>query len=126
MQLALKTIAIFLLACRLIVINNAFAHPDHDHVLNKEQAILRAASVVESLVVKGKSIEGEKLDDSWKQATMSGACKKPPEYFLISFSNRTAGKVLYVLLTISGKYLRANFDGDFADLTFSPYPVQRC
>ena len=126
MQLVLMTISIFLLACQLIVINNAFAHPGHDHVLNTEQAILRAASIVESIVEKGKLIKGEKLDDSWKQATMSGACKKTPEYFLISFNNRTAGKVLYLMLTISGKYMRANFDGNFAELIFSSYPVQSC
>ena len=78
MQLVLKTISIFLLACQLIVINYAFAHPGHDHVLNTEQAILRAASVVESIVEKGKSIKGEKLDDSWIQATMSGDCNPPP------------------------------------------------
>jgi len=126
MQLSLKTAPIFLLGFHLVVLNYVFAHPGHDHVLNKEEAISKAASVVESLVKKGKSIQGENLDGSWKQVATSGTCKKNPEYFLISFNNRSAGNVLYVMLTISGKYVRANFDGHFAELMFSPYPVRSC
>jgi len=60
------------------------------------------------------------------QATDSATCKETPELYLISFDKQEAGKTLYILLTSAGKYLRANFDGQFADLTFSPYAVQSC
>lgn len=57
---------------------------------------------------------------------MKALIKETPEFYLIAFDNRQVGKTLYILLTSAGKYLRANFDGQFADLTFSPYPVQSC
>ena len=106
--------------------NDAMAHPGHDHVLNEKQAISRGKAIVSSLIRKEEIIEGERINESWNQATNSATCKETPEYYLIAFDNRTAGKTLYILLTNAGKYLRANFDGQFADLIFSPYPVQSC
>lgn len=104
----------------------AVAHPGHENVLSTEQAILRGKAIVRSLVDKGESLNGEKLDAVWLQATDFAGCKETPEYYVIAFDNRTAGKTLYILLSVVGKYLRANFDGQFADLTFSTYPVQSC
>ena len=126
MNSILKTLLIFLLAFQLIVFTDTSAHEGHDHEASKEQAIARAASVVASIVDGEKSIEGETLDESWKQATKAATCKETPQFYLISFNNRAAGRTLYLLLTSAGKYMRANFDGHFADLTFSPYPVQSC
>lgn len=126
MNSILKTFSISLLAFLLIVFTNTSAHEGHDHELSKEQAIARAASAVASIVDKVELIEGELLDDGWKQATNAATCKETPQFYLISFNNRTAGKTLYLLLTSAGRYMRANFDGHFADLTFSPYPLQSC
>lgn len=126
MKSIIKAISILLLAFQWFAANGVMAHPGHDHELTKEQAILRARAVVSSLLEKQKSITGELLDESWKQATDTATCEETPEYYLISFDNRQVGKTLYVLLTSAGKYLRANFDGQFADLIFSPYPVQSC
>ncbi len=89
-------------------------------------AIPRARAVVSSLLEEQKSITGELLDESWKQAANTATCNETPEYYRISFDNRAVGKTLYILLTSAGKYLRANFDGQFADLIFSPYPVPSC
>jgi len=121
-----KTFSIFLLALHLIVFTNASAHEGHDHELTREQVISRATAVVSSLIVKEKKVAGEMLDESWNEATNTATCKETPEHYLISFGNRAAGKTLYILLSSAGRYLRANFDGNFADLTFSPYPLQSC
>ena len=126
MTTILKLLSIFLLACQLLGPGIAVAHPGHDHVLTEKQAILRGKAVVSSLVRKEKPVNGEILDESWIQATDTATCKETPEYYLIAVDNRTARKTLYLLLTSAGKYLRANFDGQFADLTFSAYPVQSC
>ena len=122
----LKSLSVFLLTYQLIGFSSAFAHPGHDHVLTEKQAILRGKAVVSSLIRKEELVKGEQLDESWEQATDSATCKETPEYYLIAFDNPAADKTLYILLTSAGRYLRANFDGQFADLTFSPYPVQRC
>lgn len=95
-------------------------------MLTKKLAILRGKAIVSYLIRKEELINGEKLDESWEQVTDFATCKETPEFYLISFDNHAAGKSIYLLLTASGKYLRANFDGQFADLTFSPYPVQSC
>ena len=121
-----KTFSICLVAFHLIVFTDTSAHEGHDHELTKEQVILRATAVVSSLVKKQESVSGEVLDESWIEATNGITCKDTPEFYLIAVNNRAAGKTLYLLLTSVGKYLRSNFDGHFADLTFSPYPLQSC
>jgi hypothetical protein len=121
-----KSFSIFLFAFQLIVFTDTLAHEGHDHELSKEQAIERAASAVAAIVDGERAIEGGTLDDSWKQAANTATCKETPQFYLISFHNRAAGRTLYVLLTSVGKYMRANFDGHFADLVFSPYPLQSC
>lgn len=126
MTISTVTSAITLPAFLWLTCSNAFAHPGHEHELTKEQAILRAKAIVTSLVESQKSVSGEKLDESWIEATKNATCRETPELYLISFNNHAAGKDLYLLLSSAGKYLRANFDGVFADLTFSPYPVFDC
>ena len=106
--------------------DGAFAHPGHDHVLTTEEAISRAATVILSLVDKKKKIAGATLDESWISAADSATCKKNADFYLIAVSNPRERKILYLLITSTGKYLRANFDGTFADLTFSPYPLHSC
>jgi len=126
MTTILKSLSSLLLACQLFGPGIAIAHPGHEHVLNEKQAILRGEAVVSSLVRKEQPVKGVILDESWIQATATVTCKETPEYFLIAVDNRNARKTLYLLLTSAGKYSRANFDGLFADLTFSPYPIQSC
>lgn len=115
-----------ILSLQFLVAGNATAHPGHENVLSTKQAILRAKAVVRSLVKKGEPISGQNLDESWLQATDLVHCKETPEYYLVAFDNRETGKTLHVLLKVDGKYLRANFDGHFADLAFSSYPVLSC
>lgn len=122
----LKALSIVLLAFQWCGSGSASAHPGHEHVLTKEEALSRAATVVLSLVDKHKKIAGEILDDSWIMAADSATCEGTPDFYRIAVNNRQAGKTLYLLLTSTGKYLRANFDGHFADLTFSPYPLYSC
>ena len=121
-----RSVSIVLPAGQLFGSGSSFAHPGHEHVLTEKLAVLRGKAVVSSLIRKKELIRGETLDESWEQVTDSATCMETPENFLIAFENRQVGKTLYILLTSTGKYLRANFDGQFADLTFSPYPVQSC
>lgn len=116
----------FVICLHLAVATGAAAHPGHENVLSTKQAILRGKAVVRSLVRNGESIKGQILDQSWLQATDFVDCKETPEYYLIAFDNAPMEKSLYILLTVTGKYLRANFDGHFADLAFSSYPVLGC
>ena len=102
------------------------AHPGHENVLSMTHAIMRGEAIVRSLIDKGESLNGKKLDKNWLQATDNASCKETPEYYLISFDNREAGKTLYILLSGACKYRRANGEGQLADLTFSPYPLQSC
>ena len=95
-------------------------------MLNEKLAIIRGKAVVSSLVGEQEPVNGEILDESWVRATGNASCRETPEYYLIAFHNRLADKTLYILLTSAGKYLRANFDGHFADLAFSSYPVLSC
>jgi len=122
----IRTTSILVICLQLLAGASAVAHPGHEHVLTEKQAILRGKAVVSSLIRKEEPVNGEILDESWQQATDTATCKETPEYYLIAVDNRTARKTLYLLLTSAGKYLRANFDGQFADLTFSAYPVQSC
>jgi hypothetical protein len=122
----IRTTSIFAICLQLLAGASAIAHPGHEHVLTEKLAILRGKAVVSSLIRKEEPVNGEILDESWQRVTDSAACRETPEYYLIAFDNRQAGKTLYILLTSAGKYLRANFDGQFADLIFSPYPVQSC
>ena len=72
----LKTASVILLGFAAIVPGGMLAHEGHDHALTPEQSILKAASDIESIIDDGKLIDGQRLDDSWKQVTKSGVCKK--------------------------------------------------
>jgi len=126
MKSIIASVSVLLLALQWFGSVPVFAHPDHDHVLTEKQAILRATAVVKSLVSKQEPVAGEVLDASWTEASNLITCKDTPDYYLLAVDNRAARKTLYLLFTSAGKFLRANFDGHFADLTFSPYPVQSC
>jgi len=122
----LNNLFIVLLVIHCFATYEVMAHPGHDHELTKEQAILRGSAVVSSMVDESTLVNGEVLGDSWKQASESATCKETPEFYLITIANRNVEKTIYILLTSTGKYLRANFDGHFADLLFSSYPVMDC
>ncbi len=126
MKSIVKTVSIAVICLQCVVASSAASHPGHDHVLTEKQAVLRATAVVKSLVNKQEAVAGELLDASWTEAGNSISCKDTPEFYLLAVNNRAAGKTLYILLTSAGKFLRANFDGHFADLIFSPYPLQSC
>jgi hypothetical protein len=126
MKFRLKPILFAWFCLHCLAVGSANAHPGHEHVLTEKLAIMRGKAVVSSLVRKQEPVKGELLDESWIEASKFATCKDTPEYYLITFENRAAGKTLYILLTSAGKYLRANFDGHFADLAFSSYPVLGC
>ena len=110
----------------LILAGGVNAHPGHENVLSTKQVLMRGRAVVSSLVRKEQQVDGVVLDDTWNQASDTATCRETHEHYLIAIDNRDAGKTLYLLFSVAGKYLRANFDGQFADITFSPYPLRDC
>ncbi len=126
----MKQIQIVLIAMLMVgqyfAMNDAVAHPGHDHVLTKDQAIVRGSDIVSSFVKKETPVAGQSLDESWVDGNNPMTCHSTPLYFLIAVKNRTTGKSVFLLLTSAGKFLRAKFDRDFAELIFSSYPVQAC
>lgn len=125
MQVTKRKIALLALAL-VAASGSAGAHPGHDDHLTTRQAILRGKAILSHRIRELQPIGGEVLDRSWVQTTDNATCNATLEYYLIAFDNRPMGKTLYILLTGAGKLLRANFDGRFAELTFSSFPLQPC
>lgn len=113
---------LFSLAVSLLAIQNAVAHPEHDHprkapptappaALEEGGAKARAQEELVRLV----SIK--KIDPSWKDAGRSSTIKKvgdPKKWeWLITFDNDKVkeNKRLYVFLKPSGEFVAANFTG---------------
>ena len=112
-------------AC-LLIAATGLAHPWHDDALTTLQAVMRGKAVVRSLVEKGEPVNGELLDETWKEINGRTRCSATPLYYLVSLENLSRGKTLYVLLDHSGRFRRARFDDGFAELKFSSFPVFPC
>ena len=106
--------AAFLLATSPIAAS-AFAHPGHEHEeappeLDEQGAKDRATKEVARLITK------KKVEESWKDASVKGVEKRPLKKgweWLVTFENPagTKGKVLFVFLKPTGKFVAANFTG---------------
>lgn len=91
----------------------AGGHEGHGHgpavELNQSQIQKKAARFVASLVEKGK------LDASWAQSKPQDSKKNIGHEWVITFSNpeikEPEKQTLYMFLTLSGKYIAANFTG---------------
>ena len=104
----------------------AHAHPGHEDALTKVQAIAIAKAAIRQLVEEGKPVQGEALSEAWNQIDGYPKCSATPVYYLISLDNYSEGKTVHVLLNHSGRFMRARFDKNFAELTFSSFPVFAC
>ena len=114
-----------LLLCWLII-GTCLAHPGHDDALTTEQAVAIAKAAVKKLVKEGKPVEGEVLGDAWNEVDGNPECSATPVYYLVRLDKYSEGKTLYVLLHHSGRFMRARFNKQFAELTFSSFPVFEC
>ncbi len=104
----------------------AYAHPGHEDALTKVQAIAIAKAAIRQLIEEGKQVQGEVLGEAWNQIDGYPKCSATPVYYLISLDNYSEGKTVHVLLNHSGRFMRARFDKNFAELTFSSFPVFAC
>jgi len=87
------------------------AHAGHDHAaeLSKDQVIEKASGYVAKLIEKGK------LDASWQQIAPTEVKENDAHEWVVKYSNpelKDSEKLtLYMFLTLSGKYIAANFTG---------------
>lgn len=102
------------------------AHPGHDDALTTVQAIAIAKAAVRELVSTGELINGEALPESWNEFDGRATCSATPIYYLVGLQNYSEGKTLHVLLDHGGRFRRARYDANFAELTFSSFPVFPC
>ena len=114
-----------LLAC-VFLVATSHGHPGHEDALTKVQAIAIAKAAIRQLVEEGKPVQGEALSEAWNQIDGYPKCSATPVYYLISLDNYSEGKTVHVLLNHSGRFMRARFDKNFAELTFSSFPVFAC
>lgn len=109
-----------------LVVVAANSHPGHDDALTKVQAIAISKASVRRLVAGGDLIDGEALPESWLEIDGHPRCEATPIYYLVSLDNFAEAKTLHVLLDHSGRFRRARFDKNFAELIFSSFPVFKC
>jgi len=82
---------------------------DHDMEISKDQVIEKASGYVDKLIKKGK------LDASWEQIAPMGVKENDAHEWVVTYSNPeiedSEKQTLYMFLTLSGKYIAANFTG---------------
>ena len=90
----------------------AAAKKNNDAPVNMESAVKTAKIVVNKLA------KGEKIDKSWLKINAKSAIVRQYPHgteWVIAFNNRKIKKVshrtLYIFLTLSGKYVAANYTG---------------
>ena len=120
---AVRLLLLFMSALAVVAVS---AHPGHDDALTKIQAIAISKAAVRRLVANGDLIDGEALPESWLETDGYPRCEATPIYYLVSLDNFAEAKTLYVLLDHSGRFRRARFDKNFAELIFSSFPVFKC
>ncbi len=100
----------------VLISNRAYSHGDHDPppTFADMEAIEKATKDVSLIVDQSESVEGMQLDGSWKQIPKRDkhVYERTDNYVIVSFK-KSREKTLYVLLTIYGRYLAANFSGKF-------------
>ena len=92
--------------------NHDHGHGHSHDPINQQQAEQLAIKSVARLINKGK------IDDSWKSVSVANAEKKKfgaKMEWVVSFKNDkisdTSKQTLYVFLSLTGKYIGANYTG---------------
>lgn len=113
MRLFMKIITICFLGLIILAPNIALSHSNHGVLLNEERALVKATQEVKRLVEQQLPIEGEKkLDSSWTTVSTKQAIKVS-RFFIVGFYHPEKQKTLFVLLEMTGEFLKANFSGKF-------------
>tara|TARA_R110002167_G_scaffold29817_5_gene99187 strand:+ start:160 stop:516 length:357 start_codon:yes stop_codon:yes gene_type:complete len=78
-----------------------------------QQILSKASDDINMIIDNSELVDGEKLDASWKQVADKKIHKKTLRHYITAFTHPTENKTLYILLNAQGKYLGANFSGNF-------------
>ncbi len=86
--------------------------------LDDKGAIKAASDFVATLVRQGTKVDSVALDSSWVKTAAADKKinKRGSGYFIVSFNNKTADKVLFTLISDTGEFYDVNFSGKFLDL----------
>ncbi|MDI1226739.1 MAG: DUF6488 family protein [bacterium] len=93
----------------------SFGHGDHvpSNPIS-ENAVLEQSMKDLAIIVDNKEeVEGQLLDDSWKDAKDPSFADKGKGYYVVSVTNEKANKTVYLLMADSGEFYDANFTGKF-------------
>jgi len=114
MEMKLKKIIPPVLLLLMFIPASILAHGDHEP-LTAEDFIGKATYDVSIIVDDKEPVEGELLDETWKQIGENDKqlVKQTDNFVIVSFYNREKKRTLFVLLTIHIEYLGANFIGIF-------------
>ena len=107
----MRKFAFCLMMLFALTATTAHAGAGHDHAveLSQSQILEKASGLVARIVEKGQ------LEDSWRQVKPQEAKENSGHEWVVVFFNpeiKDSGKqTLYMFLTLSGKYIAANFTG---------------
>lgn len=112
-----KFCSVFIFLC-MIHNQNALAHGGGHGPVNEQQAITIASKVAAQFVNQDPGLGFGTLKSSWKQISPSEKRihVKGKGYYIVSLTNKTEAKTLFVLMSVSGEIYDANFTGKFQGL----------
>jgi hypothetical protein len=98
---------------------NVFAHGGSHAPVSEARVIEITTITVNQFVHFDAGLGFGKLDKSWNDisADEKRIHKKGNGYYIVSATNKKAGKTLYILMSLAGEIYDANFSGVFEGLT---------
>ncbi len=104
----------------ILVIHSPFgySHGGGHEPINDQQAIKVASSLTKQFVQADAGLGFGKLDNSWISLpdTSKAIHTKGDGYYIVSLTNDSLNKALFVLMSASGEPYDANFTGEFEGL----------
>jgi hypothetical protein len=116
----MKKIVMLVLVGLLSWTHQAMAHADHKHKNISESAALDIAKkTVVKLTQKDVGLGFGKLPASWAElpAEKIKLHNKGAGHYIVSATNDTEAKILYVLISSEGEVYDANFTGEFQNIS---------
>ncbi len=116
--------SLFLLTFLSVMTNSSLAHSDHAHqtrMINAAQAKSAALDATRILTETDKGLGFGKLPKTWSTISLNQTKveKQMPDYFIVSVTNDTEKKILFILISAYGEAYDANFSGTFKGLDSS-------
>jgi hypothetical protein len=116
----------FICVCAIVLClpNASFAHSGGHMSINEVYVIPVATENVAILIKEGIELRNGlgKLDESWNKIPESQKkiAQKGEAYYVVSFTNPKDKKSLYLLMSLGGDLMDANFSGKFEGLEDNP------